>query len=822
MKLVEKEIGKYHVSCDIGCHLFSILPPFDIGNTTMGYGLGWAGASAFGADARQRTVAVMGDGGFWHNGLTSGVGNAVFNKSDNVLVIIDNGYSAATGGQDILSSRAENKTKATNNPIAAAVRGVGVKWVRQVNTYDIGRMKRVLKEAMTTAFKGPKIIIAQAECMLNRQRREKPLRDKAIREGKRVLSARYGVDPDTCTGDHSCIRLSGCPSLTIRDNPDPLRDDPVAFVNNDCVGCGVCGENAHAAVLCPSFYRAELIYNPSLWDRFMAGVRATAIGWMQGGNRERGIGNRKERRIDESALRRAASPHPHSPFPVADSRPIKIAVMALGGQGGGVLAEWIVKAGEAAGFIAQSTSVPGVAQRTGATIYYVELFPKRAADEKGAAPVLALMPTPGDVDVVIAAELMEAGRALARGFLSDRTILIASTHRVYAIGEKIAMGDGRQDGAAILEATARAAGCSVSFDMERTSEESGAVISAVMLGALAGSGATPIARETFEETIRAGGRAIERNLKGFTAGYDAAASGVPASPASTRPHAPPREGQAPALAPLVARIDKLPESAKPMALLGLEKVVDFQDEVYGARYLDQIERFQKIDEASGGAAKHYRLSKDIAKYLALAMAYDDVIRVADLKTRKSRFARFRADVRAADGQIVRVFEYMHPRVEEACDLLPAPLATAILNSDAARKLLSGVLGKGRRVATTNVSGFLLLKSLASLRFLRRAGSRYAKEQARIGSWLGLIERTAARDYALACEIAGLQRLVKGYGETHERGLRSYEKIAASLDHVAGEPAPAATLARLKDCALQDEQGRALDAALSKLGVKAAA
>jgi indolepyruvate ferredoxin oxidoreductase alpha subunit len=281
MKLVQKEIGKFHVSCDIGCHLFSILPPFDIGNTTMGYGLGWAGASAFGANAKQRTVSMMGDGGFWHNGLTSGVGNAVFNKSDNVLIIIDNGYSAATGGQDILSSRAANKTKSTNNPIAKAVRGVGVDWVEEVHTYDIGRMKRVLKDAMTTAANGPKIIIAQAECMLNRQRREKPLRDKAIREGKRVIRARYGVDPDTCTGDHSCIRLSGCPSLTIRDNPDPLRDDPVAYVNNDCVGCGVCGENAHAAILCPSFYRAELTYNPTGLDRIVAKMRGAVISFLQ-------------------------------------------------------------------------------------------------------------------------------------------------------------------------------------------------------------------------------------------------------------------------------------------------------------------------------------------------------------------------------------------------------------------------------------------------------------------------------------------------------------------------------------------------------------
>jgi len=829
MKLVEKEIGRFHVSCDIGCHLFSILPPFDIGNTTMGYGLGWAGASAFGAEAKQRTVAVMGDGGFWHNGLTSGVGNAVFNKSDNVLIIIDNGYSAATGGQDILSSRAGNKTKSTNNPISAAVRGVGVKWVEEVHTYDIGRMKRVLKDAMTTAVKGPKVIIAQAECMLNRQRREKPLRDKAIREGKRVVRARYGVDPDTCTGDHSCIRLSGCPSLTIRDNPDPLRDDPVAWVNNDCVGCGVCGENAHAAILCPSFYRAELIYNPSLWDRIVAGVRATAIGWMQGGNWDSGMGNPEQGMENQEAQgglefrpRRAAALRHHSPLPIPDPRPLKIAVMALGGQGGGVLAEWIVKAGERAGFIAQSTSVPGVAQRTGATVYYVELFPKSAADAKGAAPILALMPAPGDVDVVIAAELMEAGRALARGFLSDKTTLIASSHRVYAIGEKIAMGDGRQDSATILDATKRAAGRFIAFDMERESEEAGAVISAVMLGALAGSGATPIARETFEETIRTAGRAVERNLKGFAAGFAAALSGVATSAVPARPPAISGERPATASAPLLARIDRLPESARSTALLGLKKVVDFQDPAYGALYLDELERFQKIDAASGGAARHHRLSKDVAKYLALAMAYDDVIRVADLKTRASRFARFREDVRAADGQIVRVFEYMHPRVEEACDLLPAPLAKAILNSGAARRVFGVILGKGRCVATTNLAGFVLLKALASLRFMRPAGSRYAKEQARIGSWLRLIESAAAKDYAFACEIAGLQRLIKGYGETHQRGLANYEKIAASLDRVAAEPAPAAALARLKDCALKDESGAALDAALARLGAKAAA
>ncbi len=288
MKLLQKDIGAFHVSCDIGCHLFSILPPFEIGNTTMGYGLGWAGASAFNVkDAGKRTISVMGDGGFWHNGLTSGVGNAVFNKNDNVLVIVDNNYSAATGGQDLLSSRGDNPVRSMGHEIEQAVRGVGVDWVRTVKTYDLKKMKGTLKEAMTTRHTGPKVIVAQSECMLNRQRREKPLFAKAVRDGKRMVKQRFGVDEDVCTGDHSCIRLSGCPSLTVKPNPDPLRDDPVAAVNNDCVGCGVCGEIAHAAVLCPSFFRADIVHNPGAWDRLRHRISMALIGWLQAGAERR-------------------------------------------------------------------------------------------------------------------------------------------------------------------------------------------------------------------------------------------------------------------------------------------------------------------------------------------------------------------------------------------------------------------------------------------------------------------------------------------------------------------------------------------------------
>ncbi|HKF12465.1 MAG TPA: indolepyruvate ferredoxin oxidoreductase subunit alpha [Xanthobacteraceae bacterium] len=282
MKLVERELGTHHVSCDIGCHLFSVLPPFNVGNSTMGYGLGGAGAAAFNAPAGKRAIALVGDGGFWHNGLASSVGNAVFNKSDNVLIVVDNGYSAATGGQDIPSSAADNSMRATKNPIEKAVRGVGVKWVRTLTrTYDVAKMADTLKEALTTAVKGPKVIVAQSECMLNKERRVRPLMRKRLQQGERVVRERFGVDPDTCTGDHSCIRLSGCPSLTLAPNPDPLRREPVTKVINSCVGCGLCGEVAHAAVLCPSFYRASIIANPTPWDRLKSNVRGAVIGWLQ-------------------------------------------------------------------------------------------------------------------------------------------------------------------------------------------------------------------------------------------------------------------------------------------------------------------------------------------------------------------------------------------------------------------------------------------------------------------------------------------------------------------------------------------------------------
>jgi indolepyruvate ferredoxin oxidoreductase alpha subunit len=282
-KLIEQELGHHHIASDIGCHLFSIMPPFELGATTMGYGLGPASASAFNSpDAKRRSISFVGDGGFWHNGLTSSIGNAVFNRNDGVIVIVDNFYSAATGGQDILSSRANNRSKSTKHPITEAVKGMGVKWVRHIErTYDVNKMRDTLREALTTPATGPKVIVASSECMLNRQRREKPLIDKAIKGGERMVKPKFGVDEDICTGDHACMRLSGCPSLSVKTLDDPLRDDPVAHIDQSCVGCGNCGEVADAAVLCPSFYRADVVHNPGTWDRFADNIRRKLIGMMQ-------------------------------------------------------------------------------------------------------------------------------------------------------------------------------------------------------------------------------------------------------------------------------------------------------------------------------------------------------------------------------------------------------------------------------------------------------------------------------------------------------------------------------------------------------------
>jgi indolepyruvate ferredoxin oxidoreductase beta subunit len=469
---------------------------------------------------------------------------------------------------------------------------------------------------------------------------------------------------------------------------------------------------------------------------------------------------------------------------------ITIAVLGLGGQGGGVLADWIVQLGERNGYVAQGTSVPGVAQRTGATTYYIEMIP-----EGPAPPVLALTPVPGDVDVVVASELMEAGRAILRGFVTPNTLLIGSTHRVYAISEKSAMGDGRASSERIVTAANERSKRFIGFDMDAASERAGTVISSVMFGALAGSGALPFPRTAFEAAIRAGGKGVEASLKGFAAGYDAALGELAQADAPVVTAEPTTEaGRA-----FAARIrERLPVEAHGFATEGVKRLMDYQDAAYAGLYLDRLENLIGSGELLSEAARH----------LALWMSYEDTIRVADLKVRASRFARVRGEVKAKDDQIVQLTEYMHPRLEEICETLPAGIGRRILASEGWSRRLEPFFTKGRHVETTSLRWFAMLSLLAGWRRWRRGTLRYEMEQARIEDWLSLVR--AAEPHA-AIELVRCQRLIKGYGETFARGLGNYERIVArwrtgGLD--------AAGLRRLREAALADEEGAALEEALA--------
>jgi indolepyruvate ferredoxin oxidoreductase beta subunit len=491
-------------------------------------------------------------------------------------------------------------------------------------------------------------------------------------------------------------------------------------------------------------------------------------------------------------------------------QPIKIAILAMGGEGGGVLADWIVGLGEANGHLAQTTSVPGVAQRTGATLYYVELYPRAQAVADGAAPVLALMPMPGDVDVVLASELMEAGRAVQRGLVTpERTTLIASTHRVYAIAEKVVPGDGRVDAGQLLAQAEAAARRLIAFDMAQAAEEQGSVISAVLYGALAGSGTLPFGADAFRATIERDGVGVKASLKAFDAAL-ARASGAaaPAPPAGAAAFALPTPAD-PTLRALVDRLRPLPAPAQPLLLEGLRRLVDYQDPAYAALYLDRIERL------AAAANGHADLIAAAARHLALWMSCEDTIRVADLKTRDTRFARVRAEVCAAEGQIVGIEEFMHPRLQEIAETMPAAVGRWLLGSNLPRRLVRRLASRGRVVRTSGLRGFLLLAAVAGLKRWRRRTLRHALENARIEGWLGDIEAAAASDPALAVEIAACQRLVKGYGDTHERGLARFETLRALWRR--HRPSPAA-LRELREAALADEQGSALAAAMRRHGL----
>lgn len=490
-------------------------------------------------------------------------------------------------------------------------------------------------------------------------------------------------------------------------------------------------------------------------------------------------------------------------------QPIKIAILAMGGEGGGVLADWIVDLGEHNGHIAQTTSVPGVAQRTGATIYYVELFPRAQAEQDGGSPVLALMPLPGDVDLVLASELMEAGRAVQRGLVTpDRTTLVASSHRVYSIAEKAAMGDGRADSARLLAHARGAAKRLVCFDMAQAADEAGSVISAVLFGALAGTGALPFSRAQFEATIERGGVGVKPSLRAFAAAYEGGVAGVESKPADVvaAPAAPaPRDARVRAL---LDRIQQdFPAAAQPVLIEGVRRLIDYQDPAYAAQYLDRL-------KALGQGAQADALLPEAARHLALWMSYEDTVRVAELKTRDTRFARVRAELRLDAQAPLNLHEFMHPRLEEICDTLPAGLGRWLAASGWPRRLVGRFTQHGRTVATTSLRGFLLLYLVSGFKRWRRGSLRFAVETQRIEQWLAQLQASAALNPQLAVEVARCQNLVKGYGDTHERGLRNFETLMAAVRRAGAQLAPA-TLRELREAALADEHGRQLQAALQR-------
>ncbi|AHK30965.1 MULTISPECIES: indolepyruvate oxidoreductase subunit beta family protein [Rhodococcus] len=531
-------------------------------------------------------------------------------------------------------------------------------------------------------------------------------------------------------------------------------------------------------------------------------------------------------------------------------RPITLAIVALGGEGGGVLADWIVAVAENAGHYAQNTSVAGVAQRTGATVYYVEIFPPgdepdpSSAAEARIEPVLSVFPSPGEVDVLIASELMECGRAVQRGFVTpDRTTLITSTNRVYSIDEKMALGDGRADSSELVAGAQRASKRLIAADFMEMAEQSRSVISAALFGALAGSGTLPFSREQFEAPIHAFGKGVESSLKAFSAGFDAAAQQKPRparksnpipisiGPRPVTPEDRKAEEEArrttvaatdpstlvgPALRALADRVLDLPPAARSMILHGLVRTAVYQNLDYAERYLSRVIRFAELDPDATGAA---RLTIEAARHIGLWMCYQDTIQVAMQKTRQARMDRIRKEARAERHQLMQVREYLHPQIDEITDTMPSRLGARMHRSKWFQRLVGAITHKGMILNTSSVTGYTMLSTMARMRPLRPRSLRFVREQAAIEEWIDQALQAAAIDADLGREIVECQRVLKGYGATYEHGGDSFTKLMSAAHALVGSPDAVTSLAGLRDAALADEDGARLDAKLAtmKLG-----
>ena len=513
-------------------------------------------------------------------------------------------------------------------------------------------------------------------------------------------------------------------------------------------------------------------------------------------------------------------------------RPITMAILAMGGEGGGVLSDWIVAVAEENGYYAQSTSVPGVAQRTGATVYYVELFPKFFGSERHPEPVLSTMPTPGEVDIVVASELMEAGRSIQRGFSTpDRTTLIASTSRTYAMPERTAMGDGRIDSGRLIEAALASSKRFIRGDFAKIAQDARSVISAVLFGAIAGAGVLPFTREQFEDAIRASGKGVEPSLLAFSEGFTVAAKPAGQSIDITigaRPAEIPGEGPDPAevqraiknpcslvgsrLQAQATRIGfDFPAESRFMLVNGTKRTAEYQDIAYADEYLDRIASVARFEVHGDGSNI---LTSEAARYTALWMTYEDTIRVAFHKTRRRRFDRVGKEAHVSETQVMQVREFLHPQVEEISDTLPTALGRWLLRSKAMNAIIYKVTHKGLKIQTTSVWGFTTLYVLARLRPIRRRSLRFGQEQDRIDAWLGLARAHASTDYALATEIVTCQQVVKGYGSTHANGLKNFNSLMGAVPILVGDPRAAERLRNLRRAALADETGQQLQQALN--------
>jgi indolepyruvate ferredoxin oxidoreductase beta subunit len=500
-------------------------------------------------------------------------------------------------------------------------------------------------------------------------------------------------------------------------------------------------------------------------------------------------------------------------------RPITILVCALGGEGGGVLAEWLVETANAAGHSVQSTSIPGVAQRTGATTYYIEVFPRPDAELGGRTPVFSLTPVPGAIDLLVSSELLETARQVGAGMASaDRTQVISSTARSLTTAEKMQLADGRAPDEVLKQIVRTHSAQARWIDMTATAQRAGTVISAVLFGAIAASGALPFPAEAYRQTIRAGGRGVDASLRGFDAAFDALREASPAiAPAGAGPtkHA----------APAAAWLREFPAETHAMLGLGHARVLEYQDLRYAVLYRERVARVLAAERAGDPqGANEFAATRETARHLAVWMAFDDIVRVAELKCRAARFARVQGEVRVADGELLRIHDHFKPGVAEFAALLPASFADALQRWDRRRIARGkGTFALPLKLPSHSVIGLVALRVLASLKSLRRRGSRFAAEQSMIERWLAAVERGARDDAALGRELAECGRLIKGYGATNERGKQNLLHVIDHLmqpERFATPAERASAIAAARRAALADDAGKALDQALQRHGAPA--